>query len=98
VQLSLPCVERAQVVDRGECRRVLRTEGFLLASQRSIVHALRFAQFSLVHVEIAQRLKSPFVSVLSHLVAPDTVSASPRMLHQSLLRYPILSCDVFRNV
>jgi hypothetical protein len=41
VQLAMDPVEAAQVVDRGQCRRVGRPECLYVPSQRPLVHLLR---------------------------------------------------------
>src|SRR5205814_9902962 len=53
-QLALLRVEEAQVVDRGESRRVIPPERLLVTFQRPLIHGLGLGQLALIPVEGAQ--------------------------------------------
>jgi hypothetical protein len=51
---SLATVQKTQVIDGGQCQRVIRSEGFLETRQCSLIHLLRILDPSLITVQASK--------------------------------------------
>ena len=63
-QLALISIEKAQVVDRAECGRMLRALYFLVSLECPLVYLLGLSHLALISIEKAQLIKS-IVNILA---------------------------------